>query len=1537
MNRFIEEKSVKEELNSKEKQFVKVEHSIDTLEINDSRREITTETKYNQVTNNNSKKLVPKAVFRILCYVLIALFILTLIISIIIFMMNMPGSSMEKLKKESKKIGKDMSNLYSSDSVEFEDKDVYDVINYLETMGYDLNGFGFLTDKIDSISEEERENGLTLDKVEGVLRDDNNNIKKAKSDFIYVYLISDNYLYNISNYEKDGKKGLKGAISKVTGSKTWEHIKDLLNDIDDWGTGLLGVYYDSGFGNKGESYASGPFNWNDIDYNLKDNQVTIMKSYGKDVDTYNLQGWSGRFGMPFELLMSIHLSTLMPDLAYDMATKFDSEVVMLLKDYGSSLNYKGISQGTIASIASCTSEVELVSKGLSSYGVGIEEAKSVLAEMNKAHGGGKYDTYIGYVDNHWFRDIYFVKNNDQEFVDYDKAYEKKYKDRLTLYKVDSSGNYKLYVLADDLSGKYATSPGDISKYNSSNIKSEGGYYVYKGTQEEATREHINVAKMAETFDIEDKSDKFGWTHDFGVWSAYDNVGAGGSQNINAFSNPSNEIQKNIFASVHSDTHIEQTGEGLRTETNPQIKKMLLKNKYFRYDGSIETAKIITELRKKVANKMGKEYYYGPIPNRKEYMDISVDETIDAGKTKVSTPRKVSDYVANVQLNQDSLNAFSMLENTHTLDADAVYRDFKELVLELGYYDKEEITDQTPRLLEFVVPQIGTYEYPIRTLDKVENDYGTLIHAKADFDAYNNAKMATTKNIKNDNLKLATSEYERTNYENSNEPFLTDSLQAVVGTKRVLAGNDVENGRPKYPKMTGMELIKAQFESADEFTEAGWMEDVWPAVEGRHKEKPHGDYTSWVSSLGGVFERYPGKEVTTEADTVEKFYDACKYVYGLMFLEGFQYCSNGHGPDDPFMKTANISDSNSNYDAYGGGGHSCFLGKTVDECVMKEKFVTCCNYTVDKVMYKAGLFGGEGQPTGSCNYKSLINKYGAQIVTEPGELHLADIIVCFHSDNHNGPPSSWGKPYHWMFVGEETDEAVVLYTTGHDLTNPGEFRFVVSKDADRSVMSSISGAGWVGLHLWEFEAGGGKKYEGYKGNESVVSPVTGVLLDYGTYDKEVDSISGEEYRLNADLYYDSNASDKEDLKIGSTKVHDKVGYAKILVLDAANYLKLEKYTNNKWKSNSNSLYDVNKARGNRFKEDIKTEEEEDDLSQLNKTVYGYKEFIEQYEKYDISGYVIYIDGFACELPGSKNEDGIVETEDEDKLSMDVFRKKARQRNSSDDFECELKNKYETDFKYGSEYQNLTEQFKAENLVKKDAESAVYLDLGRDNKLLLIKEGTVIGRTFTNEEIFQMREENPEAKNFSSRIELNDEGIAVLKTEDKSPVVQGNYIRVIMNDRDGNIVENVEDYYKIDERPSNAFKPFVLEEIDIGDGLAEQIAERVEGSVGTKTKEEYIAMAWVIRNRFEDGSFGEDIEEIIKHVDFISASPSPEALDAVKNVFAGKIISPISDSCFFSPSGTPINAKAEPKQIPEGQGNIYHYGLDFISDVPEGYSD
>ena len=94
-----------------------------------------------------------------------------------------------------------------------------------------------------------------------------------------------------------------------------------------------------------------------------------------------------------------------------------------------------------------------------------------------------------------------------------------------------------------------------------------------------------------------------------------------------------------------------------------------------------------------------------------------------------------DLIGTVQITKSSLSVFSILENAGTLDADYAYRDFKELIVELDYFDKEELSDKIPSIFTWVLPEhdppIG---WPVRPFDKADVDYGTMIHSKATYDA-----------------------------------------------------------------------------------------------------------------------------------------------------------------------------------------------------------------------------------------------------------------------------------------------------------------------------------------------------------------------------------------------------------------------------------------------------------------------------------------------------------------------------------------------------------------------------------------------------------------------------------------------------------------------------------------------------------------------------------------------------------------------------------------------------------------------------------
>lgn len=162
-------------------------------------------------TSSALKSLLP-----ILSWVVVIILIIIIIIGIVMFFITMPGMVMDKLKELSGKMANIIAAYFGGDTTTFVNKQqIYDVLDYLEEMGYDLKGYGFLTDYVG-------------ENKDGVERDENDKINNAKSDFINTYLVSDNYVYTIANFNQvndlanNGHRILRRCCICI--SKTWKFI-----------------------------------------------------------------------------------------------------------------------------------------------------------------------------------------------------------------------------------------------------------------------------------------------------------------------------------------------------------------------------------------------------------------------------------------------------------------------------------------------------------------------------------------------------------------------------------------------------------------------------------------------------------------------------------------------------------------------------------------------------------------------------------------------------------------------------------------------------------------------------------------------------------------------------------------------------------------------------------------------------------------------------------------------------------------------------------------------------------------------------------------------------------------------------------------------------------------------------------------------------------------------------------------------------------------------------------------------------------------
>lgn len=1448
-----------------------------------------------KVANMAAKKIIGKgSMMGPLSHVLIAiapiLILVIFLIGIILFLLTMPGMVMEKLKALFNDVANAIAAYFGADTTQMvDDEDIYATLDYLEEMGYDLKGFGFLTDYIG-------------DSDDGVERDENDKISDAESDFIFTYMVSDNYIYTLKNDNLATQNNESGFLNFLAGlgTGTLKFFNQALSPVfdligvtdgmmDSYGKGMIGIYYeeDGVIGKRGTAVNSSFLNWDSVQIDAGSKSLLIQRNEflnNSNAMKFSLDGWTGRYGMPLEFLLSVHMATMMPDLAFDMATSFATNINIYLHETGdqgqaitayktdtSYITYEQLENALSgesgrnwfsSTIAWFDNNSISDSEAKAAFDIGMTRApncegkevcgseskpmfnntplqldtetgeyfytipahyhipetrhpvsadeitwvpgycnnckqflKKVIKKLRKDNDYNfkAYIPYIADVTNHWYRDIYFTQVENKNFVQYDYDYEAITGERWTLYETydsgDKKGQFKLYKVENG-------NLGDL----------------YSGTIEEARKNNISVAKKAKTISAtEETYTDYGWSKNSeGTWTAYtvnENTGSTGYQRI--YEDDSEEIQeatdeveksvmKNVYVNIITSGNPVQTGEGLRTETNSEIKKMFLNNYYFKYDGTAERAEIITAIRNKIANKkvtttttQTTTYAGATIENTVEHVSYDIkqpygnlkdlggsgtDYTKKSYKLKIGDQEekeyKVSDYSGKVSLNQDSLNAFSMLENTHTLDADFIYRDFKELIVELGYFDKEDLTESTPKLLQWIVPDIGSAGFPYRFLDKNENEFGTMLHSKGDIDANEKTKIL-----------------------NRLEGFLQEEKESKEKNEKI------KENKKKNPKGNTIPGSKENLQTI------GGISNI------NIRTATH--ITDSIGALDG--EKNPSQVSVTE------FLKAAKEIHSKMEGDFWEYCAAGRHSGGAGRHTSDGS-CPGNYATFESANNG---GKTAD-----------CSSYVSWVLQEVGII--KDKYTSGDMYTALAE----YILTkeEAGELKAGDIVL---TENH-------------VQINGENN---LQYNAGSTdaIQNPPK-SYV--PDYTHVIRLPFSGS-----TNQESEA----NYEGYKGNEAVVSPVTGILLDYGRYDgnKDKSSITNEKYRQNIDLKYQKNVEsdeDDSDEPVLSPEYDpdkpDLVGYAKILVLDAENYKKLESLTENPWKNdsllttekkldedgNEKVIAHFSDSEGEWILDEEKRLTDKnldsntnDPWTEIAKTVYGYKEFAKSYEATGIAGYVVYIDGFKRELPDEEFEE---ENLGKEKPQGEEIKKSDYKKIKSNDLQItepldddnKIDSLYKKDEVHNMPSKKATEKLKATASVKEQANSTICVkDGGKD--LVFIKEGTVLGRTLTDYElIVDMRNEKYEDYRKESSINGDADGdddidededldIDINKLKEEKDKIIGNYLRIIFRDTDDTVVENVEDYMKLDAVGTKTGIFGDLENIDENSTHAEKIRAAV----------------------------------------------------------------------------------------------------------------
>ncbi len=157
---------------------------------------------------------------------------------------------------------------------------------------------------------------------------------KANSTFILSYMISENYMYTIKN-ENVVTTNMNDSLWEAS----WGRLTAFFIRVTDWlgadnmdsKRGMLALYVDNGnIGEEDSSYEAGFLGYHNVEADPKNKTLKVRVGWGNNSMTYNLDGWTGRYGMPLDFLISVQVATMMPDLAYDIATTFRNTEIKLL-------------------------------------------------------------------------------------------------------------------------------------------------------------------------------------------------------------------------------------------------------------------------------------------------------------------------------------------------------------------------------------------------------------------------------------------------------------------------------------------------------------------------------------------------------------------------------------------------------------------------------------------------------------------------------------------------------------------------------------------------------------------------------------------------------------------------------------------------------------------------------------------------------------------------------------------------------------------------------------------------------------------------------------------------------------------------------------------------------------------------------------------------------------------------------------------------------------------------------------------------------
>ena len=691
--------------------------------------------------------------FPIIILILIIVFIFLICWGMIGFFKTLPGTYIETIKEFGQNLWGDIIGYFTGDSAtaHVTNEDQIALAQRIQDMGYDIVGYGFADAKYEYDDEPNANelDGITNAKIVGI------SPLASSENYLQAYIAQSEATYVLSNWNVLGAikvGGVLGVLEWITGKDT---VPD--SEIQAFSEGLVNI---TGVTNESENQTYLPEEFQEkmrmlgVDVSIdRENKLMKIITSRAGIATsplaphttyyFDLSNWTSLYGKPLELFLSLHLGTMMPDLAYEFATNeaFNTKVNIDLQEVKSTFKViyrtaddEEISQEDIETLylkSMCNMTDEQINRFVNagklneaflmiisnitdsawSIYINAQEGSSITIPSDLSQIELRKGFNLSEIEEKILGQKYSKVNVIE--TTYEKTYGPQLEEILTKDTQNVTIDRWLAVVDQNNSNEVNSAQAIINNSQLAGMSVEQVEEIkdlIKEGSQEATTYLPRIESITKHWFYNDIEYQYGT--------------AGKAKKKVQFTtenedNPLSEENLNGGSIILDTTYTNATGvfyqlaEPEVSGPNEAIKALFkggtvtiddetytFPGEYYRYDGTRLTAQ-------KIAN--AKAFDEGKATYTFQGKEYSVEEPTEDNGWAISKQKltfMTEDENGNKSYN-DAYTALAILENVHSLEAETVYRLFQELLINLKYFSKEDFMKPLQQVLLWPVERVGS--------------------------------------------------------------------------------------------------------------------------------------------------------------------------------------------------------------------------------------------------------------------------------------------------------------------------------------------------------------------------------------------------------------------------------------------------------------------------------------------------------------------------------------------------------------------------------------------------------------------------------------------------------------------------------------------------------------------------------------------------------------------------------------------------------------------------------------------------------------